>query len=163
MRNGKNTIAGEIYTRGAIILGVCIACGATLQSCARSSPTGGVTTQGASTSPSSWVGGVTLGTPSEAVRSIGSGPAQFRHGETIQLRVDAASAPANAQIHVSWLREDGGSAGEESRAGHIGGDIMTFNAPVNLAAGDYRVEVKADGRLVHDQRFEVLPATAAND
>lgn len=118
----------------------------------------GAQIQPSTVSPSSWLGSIALGTPRDPTRGDTVRQPRFRHGEMIQLELDASGAPADAQITVTWRDAKGNKVGQETQATRQGERVLTFNAPgygAALRPGTYRVQVEVDGRMVHDQRFEI--------
>jgi hypothetical protein len=112
----------------------------------------------ATTSPSSWIDAVALGTPDDPIRNVGAGRPRFTRGETIILQVDVRSTPVNAAVATEWLKSDGEKVGEETRRARMGQDVLSFTAPTSGAMdpGEYRVRVSANNRAVREESFEVV-------
>ena len=114
-------------------------------------------TDSATRNPESWIGGIVLGTEEDPVRGVQPSP-KFASDESIQVRMNVTDAPANTVVKVAWIDPAGSVLREERRATRIGGDRMTFAAPVTLSwlPGEYRIKVWVGGRQVHEESFEVV-------
>ena len=111
---------------------------------------------GPATAPQAWTGAAVLGKAGETAGKTQS-RTRFSAHDLIELRVDVGGTPPNVEVRATWLDNQGHVLGTQMQRSRIGQEAMVFASPApgGLEPGNYRVQLRVAGEMVHEQSFEV--------
>jgi hypothetical protein len=86
----------------------------------------------------------------------------FAPGETVNLVMKVADAPAGSAVKVVWYGPGETKINEESKTAETGAQYLNFQAETaSWQKGDYRAEVWIGDEKVNTQQFQVVDAPDA--
>ncbi len=85
----------------------------------------------------------------------------FAPGETVNLSMKVADAPAGSSVKVVWFGPGETRINEETKSVNAGEQYLTFQAAdtASWQKGDYRAEVWVGDEKVNQQQFQIVDAS----